>query len=317
MKTKRILAILLAVMLIAAAVPAASAAEVVTETDLDFSPGSYRYTLKVQYVLEGSNPKQVVESSTIKNNVKVTGTWNWRHMDWEWPAVSEIVTPTVPAGYELVDSTPETVNISYPGLFKKVKVTVTFYVREPAPEVYPYTINYVFYLGEGLQDVDYAPTTGSATVGTVIPIAGAITLNDVTYNRKAGEPEDLTVEAEGSNEITVQYYAESDDNGGDDNGGDDNGGDDNGGQTSEPPVYIPPQVIIPTTPTPEPEIELPEEEIPAEVPEIEEEEQFEDEEIPTDVPTTGDASPIFPAIALVALAGAAFALTFKKSRNNG
>ena len=84
---------------------------------------------------------------------------------------------------------------------------------------------------------------------------------------------------------------------------------------------IPPQVVVPA-PTPE-TIEIPEEEIPTTQPEeeeevdFEEEEEFEDEEIPTDVPQTGDSSPIYTAFALIALAGAAFALTLKRSRNIG
>lgn len=170
------------------------------------------------------------------------------------------------------------------------------------PEMFSYTINYEFFLNGGSVGTD--SDTGFALLGEVITVPGTKNFEGVTFTLGGDQDTSLTV-GEGENVLTVNYYATS-----------------GGGENPTPipevtPTYIPPQVIIPTTPTPEPEIELPEEEIPADVPEVEEEEQFEDEEIPTNVPTTGDASPIFPAIALIALAGAAFALTFKKSRKNG
>ncbi len=81
---------------------------------------------------------------------------------------------------------------------------------------------------------------------------------------------------------------------------------------------IPPQVIIPEpspepTPVPTPEQEIPPEEIPLDEPE---EEIIEEDEVPTDVPETGDSTSLLPVIALFALAGAAFVLTFKKSRKD-
>ncbi len=80
---------------------------------------------------------------------------------------------------------------------------------------------------------------------------------------------------------------------------------------------LPPQVIISN---PDQKIEIPPEDVPIGTPgeteDFDESELviFEDEEIPITVPETGDTALITPLFTLLTLAGAAFALTSKKSR---
>lgn len=172
-----------------------------------------------------------------------------------------------------------------------------------------YMYNYTITLMDEDADAILDTLKGEGKLDESIPIPATVQdESGRTYIRKEGQPEKHTIDAD-NNEITVYYILQE--------------------EEEEEPPYIPPIYNAPSqttvTPEPEPEIELPEEEIPTDVPEddfeeefdFEEEEEFEDEEIPTDVPRTGDSSPIYAALALIALAGAAFALSFKKSRNNG
>jgi|GEM_PF-1880811 len=171
---------------------------------------------------------------------------------------------------------------------------------------YKYVINYVLYLNGQPVDGGSGSTSGYAKLGETINADPTIDFEDITYalDVDGEQTTSMTIGVEG-NTLNVRYSAEV--------------------EVPEepeetPPVNVPPQVILNT---PEAPTEIPEEEIPTTQPEeeeevdFEEEEEFEDEEIPTDVPQTGDSSPIYTAFALIALAGAAFALTLKRSRNIG
>jgi len=169
---------------------------------------------------------------------------------------------------------------------------------------YKYVINYVLYLNGQPVDDGSSSTSGYAKLGDKIDADPTINFKGITYALDGEQTTSMIIGVEG-NTLDVTYSAEV--------------------EVPEepeetPPVNVPPQVILNT---PEAPTEIPEEEIPTTQPEeeeevdFEEEEEFEDEEIPTDVPQTGDSSPIYTAFALIALAGAAFALTLKRSRNIG
>jgi len=157
---------------------------------------------------------------------------------------------------------------------------------------YKYTIYYELYLDGKF--VDDGEITGYGELDDEVSAPKTVTFNGRVYTLGSGQTAKLTIGAECNVLEGVKYYATT--------------------------PYVPPQVVRPE-PTPPPVIDQPEEEIPTTVPDEAEtdieEEEFEDEEIPTDVPETGDASPIYTALALIALAGAAFALTLKRSRNIG
>lgn len=302
MKTKRLLAILLVAMFVIAAIPLSAAATP--------NPWTYSYKIDVKYALADGTQigaTQQYDTGVLEQKwqPQFPGGGYWY---WESKNVTVSGATYLPAGYHLVGKTQEVVKVEKPQHGNSFSKTVTFTVEKIT---YDYTV-YVKYMdgdetvagpilvkGDTL-DFDEITTVTVTPDASVLPVGYELTGNpapvgvDVAYPQGGG---DFT--------YTVPFSV-------------------NRIQTSPSPEipYIPPQVLIPATPTPEPEIELPEEEIPTDVPdettEIEEEEElFEDEEIPTDVPATGDASAIIPAIALLALAGAAFALTFKKSRNNG
>lgn len=296
MKTKRLLAVLLVAMFVIAAIPLSAAATP--------NPWTYSYKIDVKYALADGTQIGATQQYDAGELVwKQKSTWPY---EWYWESKNVTVSGAnnLPAGYHLVGKTQEVVEVRKPQHSNSFSKTVVFTVEE---NTYDYAISYAYYLDGVINpSVTKAPITGSAIAGTVINAEdGTQTVDGNTYTLGDGQSLSLTISAEGSNSLTLTYYATTPEI-----------------PESPDPVYLPPQVLIPATPTPEPEIELPEEEIPTDVPdettEIEEEEElFEDEEIPTDVPETGDASPIIPAIALLTLAGAAFALTFKKSRNNG
>jgi len=254
-------------------------------------PGDYNYSVYVRYILSGSSPESIISGPTLyeSGSLKIGQTKD------------VTVTPSIPSGYLSTD-TPAIIHVAdvEGGDFTG---TATYYVAPVPPELYPYTVHYVYYLDGALTtSVSKDDYNGTALAGsiTLANDGGATDGSGNVYGLGNTDALNVVISPEGGNSFTLSYYATTGTQ----------------EQTESPDITRPPQVVTPT-PTPSEEIIVPPEEIPTDVPsDVPDDVQVDDEEIPTDVPQTGESNPLLPGLALVLIAGAALVLTVRKSRKH-